>query len=155
MLRTTEYSEIHRDDLVAILRQNVPKYFSERDIADFQKYLRERKWDRHDVFVDLDNSIIGCASYYLISSSVVGLSWMFFAPFRLGSRWLLPELDKYLASIRIRVGAADSALTFMLNTTPRVARLLSRIGFATLEIVRGGYGPGYDKVRMERYENGE
>jgi hypothetical protein len=149
-LSAIEYSEIHRDDLVAILGQNVPKYFSERDIADFRKYLQEKKWDGHDVFVESDNRIVGCASYYMKSPSVVGLSWMFFAPYRIGSRRLIPGLEEYLASIRIRVGTADSELTFSLNTTPQVARLLRRIGFVMMETVRDGYGPGYDRVRMER-----
>ena len=192
MMRRTEYSEAYKDGLVAILRQNVPKYFSERDVADFQRYLSERNWNGHDVFVDQDHRIIGCASYYVVSvaeragwpdcrlslressvdssllsrserrrkafrnrnyvksASAVGLAWMFFAPLRLGSRRLLPALEEYLASIRVRVGASDSALTFVLNTTPRVARLLGRIGFVTIETAKDGYGPGYDRVRMER-----
>jgi len=117
MLRTTEYSETHKDDMVAILRQNVPKYFSERDVADFQKYLSERNWNGHDVFVDRDQGIVGCASFYVKSLSVVGLAWMFFAPLQLGSRDLLPRLEKYLASISVRVGVSDSDLTLALNTT--------------------------------------
>jgi hypothetical protein len=152
MMKTTEYSEAHKDDLVAVLRQNVPKYFSEQDVADFQKYLRERNWNGHDVFVDPDHGVVGCASYYLKSASVVGLAWMFFAPLRLGSRRLLPELEEHLASICVRVGASDSDLTFALNTTPRVAKLMGRIGFATIETIKDGYGPGYDKVLMERIE---
>jgi len=148
--RTTDYSELHKDDLVAILRQNVPKYFSERDVADFQKYLSEGNWNGHDVFVAPDHRVVGCASYYVKSASVVGLAWMFFAPLQLGSRRLLPQLEAYLASIRARIGVPNSDLTFVLNTTPRVAKLMGRIGFATIETVKDGYGPGYDKVRMER-----
>ena len=75
---------------------------------------------------------------------------MFFAPLRLGSRGLLPKLEEYLASVSIRVAASDSELTFALNTTPRVEKLMRRIGFVTIETVKDGYGPGYDKVRMER-----
>jgi hypothetical protein len=150
VMRTAAYSELYEDDLIAILRLNVPKYFSERDVADFQQYLNERNWNGHDVFVDPDRGIVGCASFYVKSASVVGLAWMFFAPLQLGSRGLLPRLEEYLASVSVRVGASDSDLTFALNTTPRVARLLGRIGFVTIETVKDGYGPGYDKVKMER-----
>jgi hypothetical protein len=150
MMETTEYSEIHRNELVVILCQNVPKYFSERDVADFQKYLDEKNWDGHDVFIDRDQSIIGCGSYYIQSPSVIGLAWTFFAPSRIGHRKLLPALEDYLAGIRFRSGTADSELTFSLNTTPQVSKLLSRLGFSTTETVKDGYGPGYDKVRMEK-----
>jgi hypothetical protein len=150
MMRMAKYSEIHREDLVAILRQNVPKYFSEGDVADFQKYLHEKKWDGHDVFVDWDHRVIGCASFYKKSPSVIGLSWMFFAQFRIGHHRVLPELEKYLIGIRNRVEVSGSDLTFSLNTTPQVARVLSRIGFVTKETAKDGYGPGYDKVYMER-----
>jgi hypothetical protein len=149
-MKTTPYSESHSDDLIAILRQNVPKYFSERDVADFQQYLSERNWNGHDVFVDRDHRIVGCASFYEKSPSVVGLAWMFFAPLQLGSRGLLPRLEEYLASVAVRVGASDSDLTLALNTTPRVAKLLGRIGFVTIDTAKDGYGPGFDKVRMQR-----
>jgi hypothetical protein len=149
-MRTTGYSEIHREDLVAILRRNVPKYFSESDIADFRKFLSGRNWVEHDVFVEQDHGVVGCASFFLKSSSEVGLSWMFFSPYRIGSRRFLSELEEYLESIRLRVGKTDSELTFSLNTTPRVAKLLSRIGFLAKETAKDGYGPGYDRVRMEK-----
>jgi hypothetical protein len=149
-MRTTEYSKKYRDDLVAILRQNVPKYFSESDVADFKKYLSERNWIEHDVFIDSNDGVIGCASYYRRSASVVGLAWMFFAPQRLGSRRLLPGLKEYLTSVCVRVGLPDSELTLALNTTPRVAKLMSRIGFLTIDVIKNGYGPGYDRVNMER-----
>jgi hypothetical protein len=149
-INTIEYSDIHKDRLIAILRQNVPKYFSECDIADFQQYLHEKKWDRHDVFVDQDHDVVGCASYYIKSPTVLGLSWMFFAPLRIGHCQILPALEEYLASIRARNRISNSDLKFSLNTTPRVARVLSRIGFVLTETVKSGYGPGYDRVSMER-----
>jgi hypothetical protein len=150
MMTTTEYLDFHRDELVAILRQNVPKYFSDGDVADFQRYLSERKWDGHDVFVDQGDRVVGCASFYWKSRSAIGLSWTFFAPGRIGHRRILPELEKYLTSIFDRVGASHADLMFSLNTTPQVARVLHRIGFVTLEKERDGYGSGYDKVTMER-----
>jgi hypothetical protein len=148
MLNAIEYAEIHRDDLIAILRQNVPKYFSGRDIADFRKYLQEKPWDGHDVFVDPNYGIVGCASYYIKSPSVVGLSWMFFSPFRLGYRRILPTLEEFISSICARISTQNRNLTFSLNTTPQVAKVLGRIGFKTIGIVKDGYGPGYDKVNM-------
>jgi hypothetical protein len=147
-MKTTPYSESYKDDLVAILRQNVPKYFSEQDVADFQKYLSDRNWNGHDVFLDSDRRVVGCASYFVKSPSAVGLAWMFFAPSHIGSRRLLLELEQYIESVCVRVGASD--LTVALNTTPRVAKLMARIGFAPVKTVKDGYGPGYDKVWMER-----
>jgi hypothetical protein len=149
-MTTTEYCEKYRDDLVAILRQNVPKYFSDADVADFEKYLSERNWVGHDVFIDTNDGVIGCASYFRRSASVVGLAWMFFAPQRLGSRRLLPGLREYLTSVCDRAGTSDLELTLALNTTPRVAKLMSRLGFVTIGVIKDGYGPGYDKVNMER-----
>lgn len=145
-----EYSENNRDALIAILRQNVPKYFSESDVDDFQKYLCEKQWDGHDVFMDGKEKIIGCASYYLKSPSVVGLAWMFFSPYQIGHRRILHDLEEYLESIRVRIGVLGSKLTFSLNTTPRVARVLRRIGFVSVKTVKDGYSPGYDRVSMER-----
>ena len=52
--------------------------FQRTDVADFQQYLSERNWNGHDVFVDQDHGVVGCASFYAKSVSVVGLAWMFF-----------------------------------------------------------------------------
>ncbi len=40
--------------------------------------------------------------------------------------------------------------TLVLNTTPRTAKIMRRLGFSTVGRVKHGYGPGYDKVSMER-----
>ncbi|MGO8705248.1 MAG: hypothetical protein ACLQVA_15670 [Candidatus Brocadiia bacterium] len=148
-MKSREYTKNDRDALVAVLRLNVPKYFSKKDVTDFQQHLCDRQWDGHIVFLGEEDRVIGCASYYRKSSTGIRLSWMFFAPNVVGHHRIVPAFQEYLRTICARLNVRCSSVTFSLNTTPLVARLMSKIGFAVLETVKDGYGRGYDKVCME------
>ena len=146
------YSDADQQRLVEILRMNVPKYFCDNDVLDFEQYLHDKMWDRHWVFLDRNRLVIGCASCYWRAPSVVGLSWMFFEPFRVGSRAIRPWMEEYF-SIIVHDLCSDGNVTLALNTIPRVAKFMHRFGFNAVETIKDGYGPGYDKVYMERKMN--
>jgi [ribosomal protein S18]-alanine N-acetyltransferase len=146
------YSNADRDRLVEILRMNVPKYFSAGDVFDFERYLREQQWARHCVYLDLDRRVVGCASCHVKAPGVVGLSWMFFEPFQVGPAALRRTLVEYFSRVA-REFCPGEDVTLVLNTIPRTAKLMRRFGFSTVETIKDGYSPGYDKVLMERVEN--
>jgi [ribosomal protein S18]-alanine N-acetyltransferase len=143
------YTNADRDRLIEILRLNVPKYFSHGDVLDFERYLHDELWERHDVYLGSDRRVVGCASCYLRAPSVVGLCWMFFEPFQVGPAALRPMLEEYFARA-VRALCRGENATLALNTTPRTASLMRRLGFSTVETIKDGYSPGYDKVLMER-----
>jgi [ribosomal protein S18]-alanine N-acetyltransferase len=148
-LRTREYQDTDRSELLAILRLNVPKYFSKKDVFDFERYLNNRQWDRHFVYLNNDDRVVGCASCWRRSPDTVSLSWMFCEPSQVGPGAIVSEFEAHLAAIA-RDLCPDADPTFVFNTTPRVARLMSRLGFVITETVRDGYGAGYSKVSLER-----
>jgi len=148
-LRTREYRDTDRSDLLGILRLNVPKYFSEEDVLDFGQYLSNRQWVRNYVYLNDEDRVVGCASCWLKSPDTVGLCWMFFEPSQVGHGAIISELEAYLALVAGDL-CPDANPTFVFNTTPRVARLMLRLGFVTTETVQDGYGKGYDKICLKR-----
>ena len=148
-LRTREYHDTDRLHLVRILRLNAPKYFSEGHVLDFEQYLRDGQWDRHYVYLNNDDRVVGCASYWLKSPDTVGLCWMFFEPSQVGRGAIVTEFETYLAVVAGDI-CPNANPTFVFNTTPRVAKLMLRLGFAVTETVQDGYGKGYDKVCLAR-----
>jgi hypothetical protein len=147
-LRTREYRDADRSDLLHVLRLNVPRYFSEKDVLDFEQYLRDRPWHRHYVYLNDEDRIVGCASFWLKRRDIVNLCWMFFEPSQVGHRAIVSEFEAYLATVAGSFCPAANP-TFVFNTTPRVARVMLRLGFAATETVKDGYGKGYDKVCLE------
>jgi [ribosomal protein S18]-alanine N-acetyltransferase len=143
------YTNADRDRLLEILRLNVPKYFSHDDVLDFEQYLHDKPWTKHYVYLNWDRRIVGCASCYARAPGVVGLCWMFFEPFQVGPASLRPMLEEYCARVAGELCPGENA-TLALNTTPRTARFMRRLGFATIKTIKDGYAPGYDKVLMER-----
>jgi [ribosomal protein S18]-alanine N-acetyltransferase len=149
MIAIRECQDSDRDALIAILRQNVPRYFAESDIPAFEQYLCQRQWDRCYVYLDAAGRVIGCAGFYLKSPQVVGLSYALFEPSSIGSGAVRAELARYLAAASAEL-CASSKPTLALNTTPRVARLMKKFGFVVTATVPAGYAEGYDMVHMER-----
>jgi [ribosomal protein S18]-alanine N-acetyltransferase len=151
-LEPRPYSDADRNRLVEILRMNVPKYFSESDVLDFERYLHDRPWARHYVYLNLDCRVVGCASCYAKAPGVVGLCWMFFEPLQVGPSALRRVLEEYFARVARELCPGENA-ALTLNTTPRTAKFMRRLGFSVIETIKDGYGPGYDKVSMERMGN--
>jgi [ribosomal protein S18]-alanine N-acetyltransferase len=147
------YADTDRQRLIEVLRTNVPKYFSETDVLDFERYLRDRLWARHYVYLGSDRRVVGCASCYAKSPNVVGLSWMFFECLHVGPSALRRLLGEYFARVAQELCPGED-VTLALNTTPRTAKFMRRLGFSAVATIKNGYGPGYDKVSMERRGSG-
>lgn len=149
MLDVRDYRDSDRDVLIAILKQNVPRYFADSDVPAFEAYLHKRQWDQCYVYLDADNRVIGCAGFYLKSPGVIGLSYVVFEPSKIGSGLIRTELAKYLSAASTELCPLEEH-TLVLNTTPRVARLMKRFGFVVTTTIPEGYDEGYDLVQMER-----
>jgi [ribosomal protein S18]-alanine N-acetyltransferase len=149
MMDIREYQDSDRDALIAIVKRNVPTYFAESDIPAFEEYLRKRQWDRCYVYLSDTGRVIGCGGFFLKSPEVVGLSYVVFEPFQVGSGTLRTELARYLAAASAEL-CPQGKPTLVLNTTPRVARLMKKFGFVVTATLPAGYAEGYDLVRMER-----
>lgn len=149
LMEIREYRDSDRDALVAILQQNVPRYFAEGDITVFENYLCRRQWDRCYVYRSATGRVIGCAGFYLKSPEVVGLSYVVFQPSTVGSGVIRAELTRYLSTAAAEL-CTHGAPTLVLNTTPRVARFMKRFGFVVTATVPAGYAEGYDLVHMKR-----
>jgi [ribosomal protein S18]-alanine N-acetyltransferase len=149
MIDIREYRESDSDSLIAVLKRNVPRYFAESDIPAFEQYLRERQWDRCYVYLNASGRVIGCAGFYLKSPAVVGLCYAVFEPSEVGSGAIRAELARYFSAASTELCPGDKPM-LVLNTTPRVARLMKRFGFVVTATVPSGYAEGYDMVYMER-----
>jgi hypothetical protein len=143
------YKASDRNDLIRILRANMPKYFSPEDEAEFIRYLDEEQWDINYTYINNGAEIIGCAGSYVDQNSNLCLCWTFFSPGSIGHSRIATTLDHHISASACDLGISEQSSIF-LNTTQIIARYLGRIGFNTAHIVQDGYGPGYDKVTMTR-----
>ena len=149
MISMREYLDEDRSTLISILKRNVPKYFAESDVCDFEEYLSNKTWDKHYVYLSVDGGIIGCAGFYLKSPGIIGLTYMFFEPLQVGTGAIRQELKKYF-DLAVAQLCPRGKHALVLNTTPRVAKLMRRFGFVATDVVKDGYAKGYDTVYMER-----
>lgn len=148
-MRAREYQYEDRLPLVEILKRNIPKYFSEKEISEFEEYLDKEQWDYHHVYLNSEGRVVGCAGFYLKSPGVVGLTWAFFEPGQLGGALARKELERYLSIAAHHICPNGNAM-LLLNTTPRVAKLMQRFGFTVTSVEEDGYESGYDRVGMEK-----
>jgi len=148
-MRTREYQHRDRFQLIQILKRNIPKYFSDNEIDDFEEYLDKEHWDYHNVYLNSEDRVVGCAGFYLKSPGVIGLTWAFFEPGQLGGASARKVLERYLSTAARQICPNGNA-ALLLNTTPRVAKLMERFGFKVTSFEEGGYASRYDMVGMEK-----
>ena len=55
-MKIRDYQIADKQSLIAILKLNVPKYFSEADVSDFEEHLDKKLWDYHHIDGDRSNN---------------------------------------------------------------------------------------------------
>jgi len=139
------YEENDRAACLDIFDGNVPRYFDRSERAGFTEDL-ERSGSRTPYFVLIQHArIIGCGGLVISSDGTrSGLSWGMVDPAHqrrgMGAALLRYRLA-YLQTMPL-MRAVE------LSTSQHTQGFYQRFGFAVVDVVRDGFGPGLDRVDM-------
>jgi ribosomal protein S18 acetylase RimI-like enzyme len=128
---------------LALMRGNVPRYFSEQDLADFGPWLAART-SPFLVLVE-DERIVACGGYRVdAATGEAGLTWGMVEreDQRRGLGSLL--LRERLAMIEGEPGVR----AVVLDTSQHSRGFFERHGFRAVAETPDGYGPGLDRIDM-------
>jgi GNAT superfamily N-acetyltransferase len=143
------YRPADRASCVAILESNIPQYFKDGDQTDFLGYL-DKLPGPYFVLESEEQGIVGCGGYAM-DDQEAHLCWGM-----VRQDLHKQGLGRLLFERRIQHIAATAAVArIRLNTTQHTAGFYEKFGFRTLRTVPDGYGPGLDRVEMQKDVQGE
>jgi predicted GNAT family N-acyltransferase len=128
---------------VELMRGNVPRYFTEGELDDFEGWLATRT--SPFLVVEDDAQIVACGGYRVDEAKrEAGLTWGMVRRSEhrrgLGSLLLAERLSMIAREPRVRA--------IVLDTSQHSRPFYERHGFRAVAVTPGGYGPGLDRVDM-------
>lgn len=147
-LNIREYAVQDKDALIIIMRLNIPQYFDESEMKDFEHYL-EMGMDRYFV-MEVDGKIIGGGGIGFSDNHDTGfLSWNFLKPTFHGQGW-----GKKLLEYRMNlIYATDKVEKIVVGTSQHTYRFYEKNGFAIREIHKDYWSEGFDLYDMVHDKN--
>jgi hypothetical protein len=138
-----EYSPADLEDVVAVFRSNIPKYFSPAEEPELRAYLNDLGGP---YFVaEIEGTVMGAGGFALNGDQrSVSLCWGMIRSDHLG-KGLGRELTKF------RIHAAREqypGLPLVISTSQHTAGFYEKFGFSLLEHVADGFGQGIDICKM-------
>ncbi len=145
MTNIRRYEARDLDDVVAIFRSNIPKYFGPSEEAGLVDFLREFSGEYY--VLEVDGEIVGAGGIALNSDldpPTVSLCWGMVRKDHLGT-----GLGKALTEFRISLSSERyPGVPMTTDTSQHTEGFYNKFGFATVEHTPDGYGPGIDMCRM-------
>ncbi|HLV46346.1 MAG TPA: GNAT family N-acetyltransferase [Flavobacterium sp.] len=137
------YKPSDKSKLMAILRMNVPKYFAETEIDDFDNYL-DNETEQYFV-IEFNDEIVGSGGINFEYSNKTGkLSWDIINPHFQGK-----GLGTNLLKHRVDLLKAISEIEKIVVRTSQVAfRFYEKNGFVLQETQKDYWAKGFDLYKM-------
>ncbi|HRW98280.1 MAG TPA: GNAT family N-acetyltransferase [Cyclobacteriaceae bacterium] len=138
------YTINDREQVVAVFKQNVPKYFDADEEADLLDYLHKHG-DTYFVMED-GGQIIGCGGYHLNALKTFGrISWDFFSPDQQGKGLGKQMVQHCLDSLR----EIQTLKLITVWTSQLAFSFYAKFGFRQQDVIPNYWGPGLDLYRMD------
>lgn len=144
-LHIRPYQNNDKNELLALLKRNIPQYFSPDEEADFVEYLEKHL--EHYYVVEAGHIIQGCGGFNLTEDrKTAKISWDIFHPDSQGK-----GLGSALTRFRIqRIQEIEGISLISVRTSQLVYPFYKKFGFETKEVIKDFWDVGFDLVRMER-----
>lgn len=144
------YISADLEDVVAIFRSNIPKYFGSEEEAGLRDFLATFS---DDYFVcEIDGEVIGSGGFALNEGeeNTVSLCWGMIRSDHLGNG-LGRELTEFrIDAARDRYGD----ISLVISTSQHTQGFYEKFGFRLTEHVPDGFGPGIDICKMRSDTSG-
>jgi ribosomal protein S18 acetylase RimI-like enzyme len=137
------YKPEDKQSCLDLFRSNQPKFFTEPELADFERFLDTQS---DDYFVVTDNGhVVACGGFWVDrESGIARLCWGMVENARhhegIGKLLLDARLDLLRRTPEVRAVA--------LETSQHTFGFFEREGFVTEQITRDWYAPGLDRYEM-------
>ncbi len=138
-----EYEINDKDQVMALLRLNTPKYFAPEEESDLSNYLDN---ERELYYVMLyDGEIVGCGGINFEANKTIGIiSWDILHPEYQG-KGFGTELMQY----RIQKLKTIGVKKIVVRTSQITYKFYEKQGFKLVETIKNYWAEGYDLYHME------
>ncbi|NDW19335.1 N-acetyltransferase [Dysgonomonas sp. 216] len=138
------YRKEYKETLVGILEQNIPQFFDESEVKDFEYYL-DNEIEQYFV-IEYENNIIGSGGINFENEyKTAKISWDFISPIYQGQGF-----GKMLLDYRLNILKSMSTVENILVRTSQHAYLFyEKNGFVLIEIQKDYWAQGFDMYKMK------
>ena len=139
-----EYEINDKDQVMALLRLNTPKYFAPEEETDLSNYLDN---ERELYYVLLyDRKVVGCGGINFDEDQTIGIiSWDILHPEYQG-KGLGTELLKYRIQ---KLKTVDRLKKITVRTSQVTFKFYEKQGFELIQITKDYWADGFDLYQME------
>jgi N-acetylglutamate synthase-like GNAT family acetyltransferase len=144
MIDITSYSPIEKQEVLEILHENTPHYFTEEEVGDLIHYL---DFEIEDYFVvKFEGKIIGSGGINYKENGTVGIiSWDL-----ISSKFQGMGIGSLLLSYRLDILQSKSRINkIIVRTTQLVYPFYEKHGFELIKTEKNYWGKGFDLYHME------
>lgn len=141
IIRNYIYSD--KKELLQILSLNIPKYFAEEEIGDFEIYLE--KYIEDFFVIEHNKMLIGCGGInYKNDKSMGVISWDIIKPEYQGK-----SIGKKLLEYRLELIHSQKSINkIIVRTSKQAYKFYEKCGFKLLEIKENYWAEGFDLYYM-------
>ena len=142
------YKPEDKATLLKIFTANIPKYFAEKEINDFENYLELNAVTY--LTIEVGNTIVGGTGYYINETDSSGrITWIFFNPSYAGL-----GLGRKSVEHCLNVLAKDNRVEKLIVRTSQLAyKFFEKFGFRITRFAKDYWGEGLDLYEMEMVIN--
>ena len=140
------YQLQYKEDLLSIFRLNIPDFFNETEIGDFEYYL-EHNSDTY-LIIEEDHQVIGGAGYYVNKSDNSGrITWIFIDPQHAGQGYGTQAVEYCLKELRDNLKVEK----FVVTTSQKSFKFFAKFGFQVVHTQKDYWGEGLDLYEMKLF----
>lgn len=138
-----QYTENDAENVIAIFRSNIPKYFSREEESGLRKFLADARSAEYFV-LENDGEIVGAGGVALNEDETVSLCWGMIRHDFIGK-----GLGKRLTEYRIKQSREKFGdLPLVISTSQHTQGFYEKFGFRLTERTPDGFAPGIDDCKM-------
>lgn len=137
------YTSEDKEELVALLKLNIPQYFDKSEVSDFTAYLNNHA-ENYFIIVEKEKIIGSGGINYFPESGQARISWDIIHPDFQGK-----GIGKKLALYRINQIKKNPAISLIsVRTSQLVYKFYQKIGFELEKIEKDFWAKGFDLYQM-------
>ena len=139
-----KYKSEDKKDLVKVLDHNVPKYFAETELADYEEYLDKHIQDYYVAVLE-DKIIAGGGINYVKEKQIAKISWdIVDLPYH------HQGIGSMLLSHRLEIlSSKKDVKNIIVRTSQYAYQFYEKKGFKLLERHKDYWAPGFDMYKMK------
>ncbi|MTI40152.1 GNAT family N-acetyltransferase [Fulvivirga lutimaris] len=139
------YKSDDKQELLDLLKLNIPKYFAQEELNDLEEYLKDHL--EYYYVVEVDNQLVGAGGINTTDrADTVRISWDFFHPECQGKGFGSALLKYRIEEIK----RMKFVKVIEVRTSQLVYQFYQKLGFELIETVKDFWADGFDLYQMKQ-----